>query len=100
MPEYGVILLFLLSVAVFLHHRYKITIFNSKHHLFIFYTVIFIVGTLWDHLAIGRGHWFFGREFILGLYIGLLPIEEYVFVIIVFYFSLVIYKITEKYTKK
>jgi len=100
MPEYALILLLLLLVTVFLHYRFKITIFKSKYHLFIFYAVIFIVGILWDHFAIGRGHWIFGREFILGQYIGLIPIEEYLFVIIVFYFSLVIYKITEKYTKK
>ena len=61
------------------------------------YAIIIFVGVIWDHIAIYRGHWSFGKKFLLGPHIGLMPIEEFSFGIIMPYFGLVIYKIAEKY---
>ena len=99
MPEYLLILIVVFLVSFFIHRLSKVTIFISKRHLFIFFGIIFVIGTIWDQLAIGRGHWSFGAEFLVGSYLGLMPIEEYIFMIIVVYFALVIYRITEKYSK-
>lgn len=38
---------------------------------------------LWDALATQRGHWNFNPEYITGLFIGNLPVEEIVFFIVV-----------------
>ena len=97
MPEYALIVLFLLFVTVILHRRYRVKLFKSKSHLFIFYAIILLVGIAWDHIAISRGHWSFGERFLLGPRIGLMPIEEYAFGLIVPYFGLVVYKILERY---
>ena len=99
MPEYAAILILLLIVTIFLHKGYNIKIFKSKLHLFLVYAIFLAVGIAWDHYAIWRGHWSFGEKFLLGPKIGLMPIEEYGFGIVLPYFGLVIYKIIEKKTK-
>lgn len=58
--------------------------------------IFLLVEVVWDHVAIGRGHWFFGEQFLLGPRIGLMPIEEYGFTLIIPYFVLVLYKLVEK----
>lgn len=95
-PEYTLILFLLLAVSVFLQYRYKIKIFKSAPHRLVFFAVIFLVGVIWDHFAVSRGHWNFGVSYILGPRVGLLPIEEYGFIAIVPYFILVTYKLIEK----
>jgi lycopene cyclase domain-containing protein len=99
MPEYALILLFLLLVAIFLHRLNKITIFGSKLFIFVYFSIALLFGTTWDHFAISRGHWSFGEKFLLGPIIGLMPIEEFAFFIVVAYFVLVVYKSLEKYLK-
>lgn len=58
--------------------------------------VFLVVGVVWDHIAIGRGHWYFGQEYLLGPRIGLMPIEEYGFALIMPYFVLVLFGVIEK----
>jgi lycopene cyclase domain-containing protein len=99
MPEYALILLLILLVSIFLHRFNKITLFGSKIYLFVFYSIALLFAITWDHFAISRGHWSFTDEFLLGPRIGLLPIEEYGFFIIVAYFVLVVYKSIEKRLK-
>jgi lycopene cyclase domain-containing protein len=100
MPEYALILLFILLGAIFLHRLNKITLFGSKLHILVYYFIALLFGTTWDHFAISRGHWSFADKFLFGPRIGLLPIEEYGFFIIVAYFALVVYKSIEKYLLK
>lgn len=97
MPEYALILLLILLVAIFLHRLTKITVFGSKLFIFVYFSIALLFGTTWDHIAISRGHWSFEAKFLLGPKIGLLPIEEYGFFIIVAYFVLVVYKFLEKH---
>jgi lycopene cyclase domain-containing protein len=99
MPEFSLMLLFLLFLTGFLHFFYKVKIFKSKSHLIFLYIVLLFVGIIWDQYAIYRGHWSFGKNFLLGLHIGYMPIEEYAFIFIVTYFILVAYKIIENRLK-
>lgn len=96
MPEYALILLLLLVITIFLHRRYKIKIFKSRSHLLIYYIIVLFIGIVWDHIAISRGHWSFGEEFLLGPRLGLMPVEEWGFILILAYFGQVIYKTIEK----
>lgn len=96
MPEYFLILIFLFIIGLILHFIYKVKIYSSvKHCILTNLAGIFLI-TIWDNFAIFRGHWGFGDKFLLGLKIGYMPIEEYLFVIIFPYLGLVIYKIFDK----
>ncbi len=96
MPEYFLILFGLFTVTVFLHLNFKVKIYKSPKHFFIFNSLNLFLATIWDQIAIARGHWTFSSEFLLGIKIGFMPIEEFLFVLVLSYFALTFYKILEK----
>jgi len=63
-----------------------------KEALVFFLSCLFI-GIAWDSFGILRGHWSLGEKYLVGIRIGLLPIEEYLFIIIVPFSVAVLYKI-------
>jgi lycopene cyclase domain-containing protein len=63
----------------------------------LFAVTCFVIGVVWDTYAILRGHWSFGEQFFVGVKIGVMPVEEYLFMLIIPFSVLVLYKIvTEK----
>ncbi len=93
--EYLIVLLVLLLLAVFIEWKYKIHLYHSRKERYFVILFFFIFGILWDHLAIWRGHWSFDGSGLLGITIGLMPIEEYLFVLIVPFWIITIYKLAE-----
>ncbi|OGZ00041.1 MAG: hypothetical protein A3B13_02825 [Candidatus Liptonbacteria bacterium RIFCSPLOWO2_01_FULL_45_15] len=70
-----------------------------REHLFkhlkarIFWALIYLaIGTIWDVYALAEQHWIFTGKGILGLYIGIIPLEEFLWYLIVPYFCLTVYK--------
>ncbi len=93
------ILFFLFLVAFILHKATKVKLFVSKKHMLIFYMIFVIIGVVWDQFAIFRGHWIYKREYLTGINIGYMPLEDYLFGFTVTYFGLILYKIVERYSK-
>ena len=60
----------------------------------------FLFGIVWDSLAILRGHWSFPVDKTLGITIGLMPLEEYLFILIIPYFIITIYKLFDSKFRK
>ncbi len=60
---------------------------------------ILLVGVAWDEFAIYRGHWSYGEQFLLGLRVGYVPIEDIGFFLLGIYFVLVVYKLVEKLSR-
>jgi lycopene cyclase domain-containing protein len=96
MPEYLIILIGLFLATFFLHRYFKVKIYKSPKHFLIFNIVNVFLATIWDQIAIARGHWTFNQEFLLGPKIGFMPIEEFLFVLVLSYFALTFFKILEK----
>ena len=97
--EYLIILLLFLASAVFIRWRYPVRLFHSRKEMLIFFAVIFVIGVIWDSFAIFRGHWAFPGTGLIGIEIGLMPLEEFLFVIIMPFWVLTVYKIIEKKIK-
>jgi len=95
MPEYFLILLGLFLVTLYLHWYFKIKIFKSFGQLLIFNGTNLFLATVWDQYAIFRGHWSFNETFLLGPKIGYMPIEEFLFVLVLSFFALTFYKILD-----
>lgn len=57
--------------------------------------LFFVVGVVWDTFAIWRGHWAFPPGKNVGIVIGLMPLEEYLFILIIPYFVLTVYKVID-----
>lgn len=95
--EYLAIVVSVFLVFMGLKLRYKIQLFKSVKERLLFAVACLVIGVVWDSYAILRGHWSFGEQFFIGINIGVMPLEEYLFVLIVPFFLLVLYKIiTEK----
>lgn len=91
--SYLSILFVLLIVTFFLETKFRIHLFSSRKERIIIPLIFFFIGVVWDTYAVWSGHWFFSREKLLGIYIGILPLEEYLFFVIVPYAVITIYKV-------
>ena len=50
----------------------------------------FAIGVVWDSFSIYRGYWTFNGRFLVGVTVGLMPIEEYLFIIVIPLLTLVV----------
>ena len=99
--EYLIILLLIFFITLFLEKKNHIHLYNSKSERFEIVGFFFLFGVIWDTFAIFRGHWFFPLKKTLGITIGLMPLEEYLFILIIPYFIITIYKLLDsKFRKK
>ena len=64
--------------------------------MFAFVITIFIVGSIMDSIAVWLKIWEFSSKETLGIRIGILPIEEYLFFLILPYFGNTVFKFFEK----
>lgn len=97
--EYLIILLLLLVSAIFIEYRYCIHLYESRKERMVTILVFFTIGVLWDHFAIFRGHWSFSGNGLVGIKIGLMPLEEYLFILIVPFWIITVYKVLIKKIK-
>lgn len=95
--EYFIILVILLVLGLVLEKVYGFHLYQSRRERLEITGLFFVVGVIWDSFAIIRGHWYFGDEFLLfdGLYIGVMPLEEYLFILIVPYWILTSYTVLD-----
>jgi len=92
--EYLSILTIMLAVTFLLEKTHKIHLYKSLKERVEIIGLFFIVGVVWDTFAIWRHHWVFPSGN-LGIVIGLMPLEEYLFILIVPYFVLTLYKLMD-----
>lgn len=55
---------------------------------------------IWDSAATARGHWGFNADYILGIYIFNLPVEEYLFFLVIGFVSIFTYEVVKSAVKK
>jgi lycopene cyclase domain-containing protein len=94
--EYLFILAIFYLAALALKFVYKIKVFKNTKEGLIFYSIVLILGTIWDNFAVFRGHWSYSGTGIIGIIIGLIPIEDYFFALVCAYFLLVLYKVVQE----
>jgi len=90
--EYLTILALVFSVFLGLKLKHKIQLFKSIREALQFFLTCLAIGIAWDSYAIFRGHWSFGEQFFVGIKLGLMPVEEYLFILIIPFSVLVLYK--------
>jgi len=97
--EYLIILITLFLFSLFLKWKYRIHLYRSRKEMLIITAAFFVIATMWDTFAVYRGHWSFSGKYLIGIKIGLLPLEEYLFFLILPYFILTFYKFLKKILK-
>ena len=67
--------------------------------MFALYASVLIFGAAWDNFAVWKGHWFYPGKGTLGIFLGYIPLEDYIFIIAVTYTIIVGYEYYKKYIK-
>ena len=82
--HYSYVLIFISICAIGVNFGFRLQ-FSKKLKLFLLTdALILVVYLIWDFWAISKGSWFFDQDQILGIMLlGKLPIEEFLFFIIV-----------------
>jgi len=94
--EYLIIEIICFLITLGVHKYYKIKIFRTRNQFIIFWFLLIFFGGIWDNFAVYRGHWLYPGKGIIGLNIGLIPIEDYFFMFLVGYTILVMYDVSNK----
>ena len=94
--EYFIILMIILLFTIFVEFKYHIHLYHSMKERVIVTLNIFIFGIIWDFYATYRSHWIFPGPGLIGLRIFGLPIEEFLFFLIVPYGAITMYKFYDK----
>ena len=97
--KYITILLCLLFLSFYIERKFRIHLYQSRLERIIIPFFFFIFGTVWDSYAVFNGDWSFNYQNLVGIKIGLLPLEEYLFFMIVPYFILTLYRLLQKKIK-
>lgn len=88
--EYFLFLLFVFTLITIIKVKYNLKIYNNKKHMFLTIFLIFFTGSIWDYIATSRNHWVFPGPGLIGIKLFGLPIEEFMFFLIVPYFGFVL----------
>ncbi|MFB6294192.1 MAG: lycopene cyclase domain-containing protein [Candidatus Nanohaloarchaea archaeon] len=94
--EYLLILLLLLASAIGLEWRYGVRVYRSVQERIAVTGIFLLTGILWDSYAIIRGHWSFDADALIGVKIGVMPLEEYLFALIVPFWILTVYTVVDE----
>ncbi len=86
MSYIAILSLFLIS-SLFLEIYFKPHLFDSIKERLLASAIIFIIGIIWDTYAVSQQHWIFPGPGLVGVFIGKLPMEEYLFFLIAPYFA-------------
>lgn len=88
-----------LVLAVFLKRHFDLMIYKSRKEMIFLVSTMFLIGIAWDYYATSRKHWVFPGNGLLGIRIYGLPIEEFLFMLILPYFIITVYKVYEMKAK-
>jgi len=94
--EYLIIEIILAVLFFIIHKSFNVKIFRSRKQFIVFWTLIFLFGIVWDQYAVIRGHWLYPGKGILGIFIGKIPLEDYLFMVLIPYGILVAYQVSNK----
>jgi lycopene cyclase domain-containing protein len=84
--------LILLVIALLLEYIYHEHLFKHLAVRLMWVFLFFILGLTWDIYGLYFRNWVFTGKGILGLYVWIVPIEDFLWLLIVPYFCLTVYK--------
>jgi len=83
MSKYMIVLALSLCVPLVLSFRLPLGIWRNFRALFASLALILAIFGTWDMLASRMGHWYFNPDGVCGAYIVNLPLEEWLFFIVI-----------------
>ena len=97
MSLYGWVILATIAGPLALSFDKKVAFYRHWKHLFIATLIVAVLFLCWDEYFTIKGVWGFNPDYLLGLYIGHLPMEEVSFFLVVPYACMFIYEVLKAY---
>ncbi len=99
--EYLLLLVSILLFCIIVNLLFKLQIFESSKQALVVLASLFVIGSVLDSFAVLRGYWSYNENgnFFVGIKIGVLPLEEYLFMIVIPFLTLTIYGLIRKKCK-
>ncbi len=94
--EYLLVLVSIFLICMAVKLRYKLQIFKSAKEGAFVLGSLFAIGSCLDSFALLRGYWSFEEKFFVGIKIGVMPLEEYLFMLVIPFLTLTIYRMARK----
>jgi lycopene cyclase domain-containing protein len=94
--EYLILLISVSLLCAAVKLRYSLQLFKSAKEGLLVMGSLFVIGSVWDSFAVLRGYWNYREQFLVGIMIGVMPLEEYIFVLVIPFLTLVIYRIVRQ----
>jgi lycopene cyclase domain-containing protein len=91
--EYLVTLLCVFLICIGVKFGYKLQLFKSVKEGLLVIGALFVIGSIWDSFAILRGYWSYKEDYFVGIKIGVMPLEEYLFMLVIPFLTLIIYRL-------
>ena len=94
--EYLVLLVSVFLACVALKFLRKLELFKSKKQAALTLVSLFVIGSALDSFALLRGYWSYQQEFFVGITIGVMPLEEYFFMVVIPFLAIVVYRFASR----
>lgn len=92
---YLAILVALFGCALWLEWKYNIHLYGTRKERILITLIFFVIGVAWDSFSVMHKTWVFPGRGLVGIWIGVLPLEEYLFSLIVPFWILTVYKLLD-----
>lgn len=90
----AILIVFFLG-AVWLEWHFKLHLYATRKERILITVMFFVIGVAWDSFSVMNRMWIFPGNGLVGIWIGVLPLEEYLFSLIVPFWILTVYKLLD-----
>jgi len=90
--EYLILLISVFLICVIVKQKHKLKLFKSAKEGGLVFGALFVIGSALDSFALFRGNWSYDEKFLVGIRIGVMPMEEYLFMIVIPFLTLIVYR--------
>ncbi|MDO8628142.1 MAG: lycopene cyclase domain-containing protein [Nanoarchaeota archaeon] len=97
--EYLLILVSIFIINILVEWKYHVHLYHSRKERVTIVLILFVSALLWDWYAIWRGHWVYPGNGLVGLFIARIPVEDFLFFLVVPQSVLVVYKLFDRKIK-
>lgn len=83
------------ALAVWLEVAFRIHLYRTRQERILITLIFFVIGVAWDSISTIEKTWVYPGNGLIGIWIGVLPIEEYLFSLVVPFWILTVYRVLE-----
>ena len=92
---YLAILIVFFACAIWLEWQFHVHLYGTRKERILITLIFFVIGVAWDTVSVMRRTWIFPGNGLVGIWIGVLPLEEYLFSLVVPFWILTLYKVLD-----